>query len=117
MQLITLALTGKGSWAKVYSLLKKEDFDSIILLTNSYGKERFKPNDKTKVLEIDNQQPAKALKQALKAILKPEIKDIEVTVNIDSGTGKEHTALLCALIELGVGINFVTVEDNEMIEL
>jgi hypothetical protein len=117
MQLITLALTGKGSWAKVYSLLNKEQFDSIILLTNTYGKERFQPNNKTKVLEIDNEQPIKALKQALKVILKPEIKDIEVTINIDSGTGKEHTALICALIEIGVGINFITVENNEMIEL
>lgn len=117
MQLIALALTGKGSWSKVYSLSEKENFENNIILTNNFGIQNFKPNQKTKVLEINPDKPIKELKEDIKKLLQPEIPGLEVGLNIDSGTGKEHKALLCALIELGVGIKVVTIENNQLIEL
>ena len=36
--------------------------------------------------------------------LKGRIKDVEVDVNFVSGTGREHMALMSALLKLGTGI-------------
>jgi hypothetical protein len=117
MQLIALALTGKGSWSKVYSLSEHENFENNIILTNNFGIQNIKPNSKTKLLEINPDKPILELKEDIKKLLQPEIPGLEVGLNIDSGTGKEHKALLCALIELGIGIKVVTIEDNQLIEL
>jgi len=42
-QLITILSTGKGSWSQVIKLMTKRDWDSIILITNKFGKEKFTP--------------------------------------------------------------------------
>tara|TARA_Y100000310_G_C20637828_1_gene792171 strand:- start:191 stop:583 length:393 start_codon:yes stop_codon:yes gene_type:complete len=115
MYLIALALSGQGSWSKVYRLQSDEGYTNVIIITNNYGKERFNTSDKTKVFAIDNFKSVQSLKDDIKEILKPEIKELEVSVNIDSGTGREHTAFLCALIELGIGMKFVTVESDQII--
>jgi hypothetical protein len=39
--------------------------------------------------------------------LKDKIKGTEVALNLVSGTGKEHMAILAALLKLGVGIRLV----------
>ena len=43
----------------------------------------------------------------LKTALKDKVKMMETAVNIISGEGKEHIALLSALLKIGVGIRLV----------
>ena len=117
MQLIAIALTGEGSWSIIHSLSEHENFENNIILTNSFGIQNIKPNQKTKLIEINPDKPILELKEDIKKLLQPEIPGMEVGLNIDSGTGKEHKALLCALIELGVGIKMVTIENNQLIEM
>ena len=56
-------------------------------------------------------------KQPQAAQLNGKIKDLEVAVNIVSGTGKEHMALLAAILKLGVGVRLVALENNEFLDL
>lgn len=117
MILIALALSGKGSWSKVFRLVKEELFTKVIILTNDFGKDKIVPIDKMKVLQINNEANVKELKSEIFQLLKKEIDDVEVAINIDSGIGKEHTALICALLEVGIGIRFFSVEQEEVVEL
>ncbi len=46
-----------------------------------------------------------------------EIDDFEIALNIVSGSGKEHMAILAAVLKLGLAIRFITFENNKVIEL
>ena len=56
-------------------------------------------------MELDNAALSEMIKD-MQAQLKDKVR-IETAVNIISGEGKEHMALLSALLRLGVGIRFV----------
>ena len=45
------------------------------------------------------------------------VQDFEVHINIICGEGKEHTALLSALIKKGIGIRFVVLIEEGILEL
>ena len=103
--LIACLSTGKGTWSQVSKLLEDQKFEKIILITNEFGKENFTKNDRTELVIIDPNQGIKELQQEISSKLKDLIKDLEVSLNLISGTGKEHMALLSALLKLGLGIN------------
>ncbi|MDD5086789.1 MAG: hypothetical protein PHV16_03475, partial [Candidatus Nanoarchaeia archaeon] len=46
-----------------------------------------------------------------------KIPDTEVAVNIISGTGKEHMALISAVLKSGLGIRFVSASENSLKEV
>ena len=46
-----------------------------------------------------------------------KIKDSEVAVNFVSGTGKEHMALLSALLKLGIGIRLLALTKEGVTEI
>ena len=49
--------------------------------------------------------------------LKEKISGIEVGLNIVSGSGKEHMALISALLKLGIGIRLVALTSNGVKEV
>lgn len=114
--LIANLSTGKGTWTAVTQLFK-EKWDNIILITNDFGKENFKTApENTEFIIIDQNKSTTEIKKHLMKELKPKLK-AEVALNISSGTGKEHTALISALINLGISIKFITEENNQIIEV
>ena len=115
--LITCLSTGKGTWLKVMDTIRINDWDNIFLITNEFGKEKFRSQKPSEFILTDSASDVKILKDQIKENLRGKIKDFEVAVNIDSGSGKEHMALISALIQLGLSIRFVTVENNQLIEI
>ena len=115
--LVACLSTGKGTWGHVNRLIQDGDFDQIILLTNEYGKENFTKNDKTELISLNFSQGLKELRDEIKNILKEKIKEPEVAVNIISGTGKEHTALISALLKLGIGMRFIALTRDGIEEI
>lgn len=108
-ELIACLSTGKGTWGHVARLLSDNTWDKIYLITNDYGKENFTVNPKTELLSVNMSQGLKELRDEIHEKLKDKIKDTEVAVNLISGTGKEHMALMSALLKLGVGIRLIAV--------
>ena len=49
--------------------------------------------------------------------LQGKIDDLEVAVNLVSGEGKEHMALLSALMKLGLGIRLIALTKNGVEEI
>lgn len=115
--LIASLSTGKGTWMKVIEILKLQNWERIFLITNDFGKEKFTFDREIEFIVINDRANAKEMMQEIQNKLKGKISDFEIAVNIDSGTGKEHMAIISALIQLGLSIRFVTAENNKLIEV
>ena len=103
-ELIACLSTGKGTWGHVSRLISDQEWDKVFLITNDYGKENFNKDDKTELIAVNINQGLKELIGEIQERLKEKINGSEVAVNFISGTGKEHMALMSALLKLGVGI-------------
>jgi len=116
MELVALLSTGKGTWAQVSGLMKHGEWDKIIVLGDDFAKD-FKHDKKFEFIKIDLNQKIKELQQDLKSKLKGKFAGTEVALTIASGDGKEHMALISALINLPVGIRFAALTKEGVIDL
>ena len=116
--LVACLSTGKGTWINVLKLVNKEEFENIFLIVNNWAKENLKLERKNLYLIVVNANDnVSVIRDKIINELNGKIKDFEVAVNIDSGSGKEHTAIISALIKLGLALRFVVVEDEEISEI
>ena len=106
MELIALLSTGKGTWAQVAGLIKHGDWEKIIILGDDFAKQ-FTLEREFEFIKVDLNKKIKDLKEEFSKKLKGKIKGTEVFLSVASGSGKEHMALISALINLPVGIRFV----------
>jgi len=116
-ELVACLLTGKGTWSEVAKLIKAEQWEKIILITNQFGKETFKANDKTELLVIDDRGPLDVLVKEITEGLRNKLIGPEIALNFISGTGKEHMALFSSLLKLGFGIRLVHVVEDKVDEV
>ncbi|MAG38497.1 hypothetical protein CMO90_00235 [Candidatus Woesearchaeota archaeon] len=115
--LIACLSTGKGTWAQVNELIQGAEWDKIFLITNVFGKEKFQNQSNTKLLVFDLNKPSDILCDEIVASLHKENLGAEVAVNIYSGSGNEHMALLAAILKLGLGLRFIFSKNNKVEEL
>ncbi len=116
MELVCLLSSGEGTWAQVSGLMKYGEWEKIILIGDDFAK-RFTHEKEFEFVKIDLNQKVKALTEDLKLKLKGKFSGFEVAVSIASGDGKEHMALISSLINLPVGIKFVALTKEGIIEL
>jgi len=117
MELIAYLSTGKGTWGHVSRMVQDGDFEKVILITNEYGKENYTADKKTELIAVNSSQGLKELRDEIRTVLKEKVKGSEVAVNFVSGTGKEHMALMSALLKLGVGIRFMALTKDGVEEI
>ena len=115
-QLIACLSTGKGTWGHVSRLIDEQDWDGIFLVTNSFGKENFSLKKQGEFIEVDSNKSIIELRDDIKKSLEEKING-DVAVNLISGTGKEHMATMAALLQLGVGIRFIALTKDGMVEI
>ncbi|MBI1968572.1 hypothetical protein HYS49_01545 [Candidatus Woesearchaeota archaeon] len=107
--------TGKGTWSEVSQLLKAQPWSKVFLITNEFGKQNFTARQEhVELLVVNPEQEIPLLVHELKQLLKDKISDFEVAVNFVSGSGKEHMAVLEAVLEMGWNFRLVTVKTNQM---
>ena len=109
-ELIACLGAGKGTWNEVARLIASESWSNIFLVTNDFGKENFAqkfPTVKAAFVVVDDFVPPLQLVEIIKKALEGKIADTEVAVNMASGAGNVHMALITALLRLGLGIRFV----------
>mgnify|MGYP001391538999 FL=1 len=116
MELIALLSTGKGTWAQVAGLIKHGDWEKIIILGDDFAKQ-FTLEREFEFIKVDLNKKIKDLKEEFSKKLKGKIKGTEVFLSVASGSGKEHMALISALINLPVGIRFVALTKEGIINL
>lgn len=116
MELVCLLSTGKGTWAQVSGLMKHGDWDKIIVIGGDFAKD-FAHEKKFDFVKVDLDKKIKDLKDEIMTKLKGKIDGTEVALSIASGDGKEHMALISALINLPVGIRFAALTKDGVIDL
>ena len=115
--LIACLSTGKGTWGHVSHLIKSEKWDKVFLITNEYGKENFQKDLNADFIVVDSNKALKDLRDDIYSALNEKTTSTEVALNIISGSGKEHMAIISAVLKLGLGLRFVAITRDGMEEL
>ncbi|MDI6737794.1 MAG: hypothetical protein QME12_04740 [Nanoarchaeota archaeon] len=114
--LIACLSLGKGTWADVAKLMEAESWENIYLIGTKFGKEKFTHSKKFTFIEIDPDGEIEAIKKAVSESLKGKI-GIDTAINLTSGSGKEHMAVISAALTLGAGIRLISLKNNNVIEV
>ena len=123
-----IATFGKESQETIYSIIKSGMFDKIYIVCDElnashYIKPHLKDDVKIVLLKLDYSKPSEELVPELYVMLKKhfledKIQDLDIAVNIASGTGKEHSVIISTLMKLGYGIRLVDLDkDGNILEM
>lgn len=116
MELIALLSSGEGTWAQVSGLIKFGQWDKIILIGNDFAS-KFTCEKPFEFIKVNTNQRIKELRDEIAEKIKGKISGMEVALSIASGDGKEHMALISALINVPVGIRFAALTKEGVIDL
>lgn len=116
MELVALLSKGENTWGQVAGLMKHGEWDKVILLGDSFA-EKFSHEKDFEFIKVNLDQRIKDLQQEFSKKLKGKINGTETALSIASGTGKEHMALISALINQPVGIRFAALTKEGVVDV
>ena len=116
MELVVLLSSGKGTWGQVSGLIKYGKWDKIFVIGDEFARQ-FKVEKQMEFIQVDLNKKIKDLRDELIKNLKDKLDGTEVALSIASGDGKEHMALISALINIPVGIRFAALTKEGVIDL
>jgi len=117
MELVALLSTGKGSWGQVAGLMKKGEWEKIIIVGTSFAKDFQVAGIPFDFIEFDPNKSLVQLKKDLEKKLNGKFEGLEVALSIASGNGKEHMALQSALLSIPVGVRFTALTNDGVVML
>ena len=119
--LVALLSTGKGSWGQVAGLVKRGEWERVILLGPSFAKEFNMPGETFDFIEFDPNKSLVQLKKEILSKIKPKLNNLnfgaEAALSIASGKGKEHMALISALLSVPIGVRFTALTKDGVVML
>ncbi|MBD3253330.1 hypothetical protein GF386_06355 [Candidatus Pacearchaeota archaeon] len=113
MELVAFLGAGKGTWGQVAGVINKGEWDNIVIVGDDFAK-KFNTQKDFEFIEVKSSGIVD-LKEELLKKLKGKFKGTEVALSIASGEGKEHMALISALISVPVGIRFVALTRDGLV--
>lgn len=113
MELVAWVGSGKGTWGQVAGVVNKGEWDNVLLIGSEFAK-KFTVEKDFEFIEVNSSRILELKDEILKK-LKGKIKGTEVGLSIASGEGKEHMALISALLSLPAGIRFVALTMNGLV--
>jgi hypothetical protein len=119
-QLVALLSTGEGTWGQVSGLIKRGEWEKIIVVGSAYAKNFNVEGAVFDFVEVDLNKSLIPLKNELVEKLKPKLDSdfsSEVALSIASGSGKEHMALVSALLAIPVGVRFTALTKDGIVFL
>ena len=115
--LVACLSTGKGTWGHVARLITDGEWNKIYLITNEFGKENFTAEKGSELIVVDSKKSISEVRDEIVNSLKGKLSGTEVAVNIVSGTGREHMAIISAILKIGMGIRFVALTKDGVQEV
>lgn len=112
--LIACLSSGKGTWSEVNKIIQSQPWNKVFLITNDFGREKFSWSDQIKPVLINSFQEVPVIVEQIKMQLEGQITDFEVALNLTSGVGNEHMAVLEAVLELGLNFRLIAVNNNQV---
>lgn len=116
MELVALLSSGQNTWAQVSGLMKYGEWEKIFIIGDEFAK-KFSHEKNFEFIKVDLSKPLKDLREEFSKKLKGKFSGMEVALSIASGSGKEHMALMSALINLPIGIRFAALTKEGVIDL
>ena len=113
MELVAFLGSNEGSWGQVAGVVNKGDWENIILIGTDFAK-KFNVEKDFEFIEIASPGLVD-LKNEINKKLQGKINGTEVALSIASGDGKEHMALISALLSLPAGIRFTALTKDGII--
>jgi hypothetical protein len=115
--LVACLSTGKGTWTQVIKLINSESWEHIFLIATDFARQNFQSDKKVEFIVIDPEMPLKQMVIDICNGFDGKISFADVALNLASGTGKEHMAIISALLRQGVGIRLVYAGENSVEEI
>jgi len=115
MELVALLSKGQGTWAQVAGIIKQGEWENIILIGTEFAK-NFQVDKQHTFIQVNSQRLVD-LKQEIQEKIKGKIRGTEVALSIASGDGKEHMALISALLSVPVGVRFTALTKEGVVFL
>jgi uncharacterized protein with ParB-like and HNH nuclease domain len=107
MKLIAFLGNDKENLGQVTALINRGEWEESILIKEKTAL-RIAATKKYKTIDVDTSKDLLTLKSLIQDKLKKELSnDLELALSIASGSGKEHMALISALLSIPVGIKLV----------
>ncbi|MDP2925780.1 MAG: hypothetical protein Q8N99_05400 [Nanoarchaeota archaeon] len=113
MELVAFLGKDEGTWGQVAGVINRGEWENIFLIGNDFAK-KFNVEKDFEFIEIKSSGLVD-LKTELVKKLQGKIRSVEVALSIASGEGKEHMALISALLSLPVGIRFTALTKDGII--
>lgn len=113
--LATILGTGKGTWHEVHELIKLNAFDKVIIFIDEWAAKTYRNEYSAVLVPIPENTSLDQLQDIMMQHLKAATSaDFDIAINIASGNGMQHTALIASALKLGVGIRLVTIENGQL---
>ena len=107
MEFVAFVGKDKERWGQIKALINHIDCNRAFIVKDKETA-GFELSSNTSCIDVDCSKPLVELKSEIMDKLKVGLsKDLEVCLSIASGTGKEHMALISALLSIPVGIRLV----------
>ena len=111
MELVAFLGNDKETWGQVTGLINRGEWEKIILVKSKTAEDYISSKEADMVI-VDTNQSLVGLKEDLVTKLKPKFSSFDVHLSLASGNGKEHMALLSALLSIPVGVRLVVFTKN-----
>lgn len=115
--LIACITSDSGTWEHVKRVIEQEEWDRVFIIANDDASANFKCSKDVEFITIDSNKLLHELSKEILQKLQGKISDFEVSVNFISGSGKEHMAMMSAVLKLGLGVRFVVLTKEGVKEL
>ena len=115
---LIVCLTGQKPYINhVKKLIEEIDWGRIFLVTDETNKNLLKTEKEITRIVLDFTKPVSEIIKELTDELKHNVSGTEVALNLVSGGGKEHMAILAAILRSGVGFRLVALTKEGIVEL
>ncbi len=119
--------SGKGTWTELSKIINSKLFNKVYLITNDFGIQTYTKPDivgiSIELIRLDLDKPVEDMVSDLYVALKQnfskdKLQELDIAVNITSGTGKEHAVVISTLMKLGYGIRLIELDkDGNILEM
>lgn len=115
--LIACINDGKSHFGQVKGLIKNEEWDTIFLIASKDAKNNFTCEKEVIFIDIDPENSLKNITDKIQFDLKGRLSFGDIAVNLIYGSGKEHMAVISAILKLGCGIRLTALTKDGVIEI
>ena len=111
MEIVAFLGNDKETWGQIVALINRAEWEKIILVKNKNSEDFVSPKP-CEIVNVNSDIPLIELKKEIMDKLKGKLSEFEVALSLASGNGKEHMALISALLSIPVGIRLVVFTKN-----